>query len=321
MTVKKFACDNDISVEVVISFLEQNGIHIINVTDPMDNRTKKILRRNFSINRSLRRRNKSFLILFILAFLIIATFFVYVQFNQSTVIKLINDKISESQIFNMFGLTESKKNNVIEFSELKFNTKLDGNVQKKKFTWCDEINNWEYVLYINKDDYYRYLGFDRKRHINNYEYFVLEESDDNWIKKIVQDFEDMGKKAGYNKDEIVNMIVSFVQDFEYIEDFQNTGYEEYPKFPIETLYEGGGDCEDTCILMASMLRELNYGTAFLLFDEHMAIGLQGEKQVNKRYYKFEEKYYYFVETTAKGWKVGMIPDEYKDLPADVLIIH
>jgi hypothetical protein len=49
------------------------------------------------------------------------------------------------------------------------------------------------------------------------------------------------------------MIRNLVAQIVYVDD-AFSGWDEYPKYPIETLVDGGGDCEDTSILLASLLR-------------------------------------------------------------------
>ena len=68
--------------------------------------------------------------------------------------------------------------------------------------------------------------------------------------------------------------VSFAQNLPYTADDVTTGFDEYPRFPYETLYDNGGDCEDTSILVSAMLRELRYGVALLHFPGHMAVRLR-----------------------------------------------
>jgi len=53
--------------------------------------------------------------------------------------------------------------------------------------------------------------------------------------------------------------------------------EEDPKFPIETLWEGGGDCEDKAILAAALLKALGYDVVFVTypyyFTGHAMLGV------------------------------------------------
>ncbi|MDD3365417.1 MAG: stalk domain-containing protein, partial [Syntrophomonas sp.] len=65
----------------------------------------------------------------------------------------------------------------------------------------------------------------------------------------------------YNEYDIICNVIAFVQSFTYISDSASTGFDEYPRYPLETLFTREGDCEDTSILIATLIRELGYGTA------------------------------------------------------------
>jgi len=71
--------------------------------------------------------------------------------------------------------------------------------------------------------------------------------------------------------ETIDFVGSFVQQLPYTSDRVTTPYDEYPRFPLETLYEKGGDCEDTAILAATILKEMGYDVGNLpsqYEDEH-----------------------------------------------------
>lgn len=93
---------------------------------------------------------------------------------------------------------------------------------------------------------------------------------------------------------------------------------EYPKYPVETLIEGG-DCEDKSILLASLLRAMGYRSALLLFrgnPGHMAVGVECSDGWGSYYLKDGVKYFY-LESTNSGWKVGQIPPDVKNVGAVV----
>ena len=106
--------------------------------------------------------------------------------------------------------------------------------------------------------------------------------------------------------------VTFVQSLEYVSDIIGTGYDEYPKFPLETLYDEGGDCEDSSILLSSLIRETGYGTVMVMFDDHMGVGIQGAEDMEGYYFEDNGIRYYYVETTTSGWGIGEMPEELID---------
>jgi hypothetical protein len=120
---------------------------------------------------------------------------------------------------------------------------------------------------------------------------------------------------------MVKNVIFFVQSLNYVDDKVGTGYDEYPKFPLETLADQGGDCEDSAILLASLLRELGYGTVLLQFQDHMAVGIKGESSIRGSYFELDGSRYYYVETTSTGWDIGEVPDVLKDQPAKILPLN
>jgi hypothetical protein len=124
--------------------------------------------------------------------------------------------------------------------------------------------------------------------------------------------------AGYDEWDTVSYVSAFVQSFTYVSDLASTGYDEYIRYPLETLFSRKGDCEDTAILTATLIRELGYGTALILFDNHCAVGIKGDNTISGTYYEVKGIRYYYLETTAKGWSIGQIPEERKSQKAIIL---
>jgi hypothetical protein len=112
-------------------------------------------------------------------------------------------------------------------------------------------------------------------------------------------------------DELVIALISLVQNLTYdceklfsYEYQQGEGFET--NFPYETLYLQEGVCGDSSILLGKILRELGYGTAFLLYNQnnHMALGIQCPVEV-ATYIKNGIGYCY-IETTGP-FRIGVKP--------------
>lgn len=120
------------------------------------------------------------------------------------------------------------------------------------------------------------------------------------------------KHPSITEDMLLNYILRFTQLIEYQSDEEYMGYTEYWKFPIETLYDQGGDCEDTSILFCAIAHQcrenvnMNYKTAVLLLPSHMAgaIKLTGSNTWS------------YCETTSTSYEVGDIPSEMKGYTTD-----
>jgi hypothetical protein len=78
---------------------------------------------------------------------------------------------------------------------------------------------------------------------------------------------------------------------------------EYPKYPVETLVDGKGDCEDSSILAAALLNLMDYDVVLLGYSDHMAVGVQMTNfdpyyaDYAPKYYNSMGKRYYYAETT------------------------
>ena len=121
-----------------------------------------------------------------------------------------------------------------------------------------------------------------------------------------------------DQEDIADTVLNFVQDkgnftacIHYISEKT-----ELPKYPLETITEGGGDCEDHAILYASMMKALGFQVALILSLEagHMwcAVHLDSAPTQNSQspsywYVDYKGVRYYTAETTSWGWRVGDLP--------------
>ena len=122
----------------------------------------------------------------------------------------------------------------------------------------------------------------------------------------------------YGSHEEISFVLSFVQSaIEYQEDIIDDKPGEYPKYPIETLVEEQGDCEDVSFLGASLLKSMGYDVALLNYPGHIALGIAGTQLPLEGYVELNDKKYFYVEMTAKGWQIGEIPDNYKNETIEV----
>jgi len=100
------------------------------------------------------------------------------------------------------------------------------------------------------------------------------------------------------------LVVSFVQEaIPYVNDKPGV---EFPKYPVETLIEGG-DCEDKAILAAALLRQLGYKTLLLRFQDHAAIAV-AVPCTRGTYFEFAGEKYWFAEVSNKTWLIGELSD-------------
>lgn len=200
-------------------------------------------------------------------------------------------------------------------------TASSGNKAAKslEFEWEYDGLVWTYTTEIKEEEYQLFRSVNRDLIGSNYSYYVTQEADDEWMNDLTQLFVNEGAKNGYSDFQIIEMMTVFVQSLEYVSDIIGTGYDEYPKFPMETLYDQGGDCEDSSILLASLIREMGYGVALIEFDDHMGVGVLGTDSMSGSYYKTASgDMYFYIETTDLGWEIGELPDDLSEKKAMVL---
>lgn len=134
-----------------------------------------------------------------------------------------------------------------------------------------------------------------------------------YLSALADEFGDRGSQ------ETVNKMMAFVQQLPYTEDQVSAGIRQYTTYPLETLFDEGGDCEDTAILLAALMEQAGFDTVLLAFwdEQHMALGVAGEESISGSYYEYNGTRYYYLETTAPGWKVGQVPPRIKGASAEI----
>ncbi len=210
---------------------------------------------------------------------------------------------------------------VEQFSQLQ-QTPIQDTVLTRKYSWKYGLSEWTWELNINKSiyDYYKALP---RLPTTNYSVYVTNPLDDKYIHSIADKIRQATQQKGYSEFETVSLAAAFVQSLQYTSDLYTTGYDEYPRYPIETLVDDGGDCEDTAILTASLIDSLGYGVVLLKLPNtsdntsHMAVGVKGSDNITGAYWEYQGGKYYYLETTGDGWEIGQIPDTYKDNAAQI----
>jgi hypothetical protein len=146
--------------------------------------------------------------------------------------------------------------------------------------------------------------YSTKARTYQYANYVKEDAGYELTAKLAAAFDRRAVEEELSEWEKINMVIDFVQSLQY-----QPEQGEYPKYPVETLKDGGGDCEDTSILLAAILDKMGIDCVLLSPPGHMALGL-AITGLNGRHYLYAGRKYFYVETTGKNWEVGHIPDEY-----------
>ena len=191
-----------------------------------------------------------------------------------------------------------------------------GDAYSIKYEWEFEGTTWKYNAEVPKSLYEYYSG---KPRTGNYDEYVLNSYDDELMQDIASFIMVTADAEGWGESYYVPFALSLVQSLPYKEDKITTGYDEYPRYPVETMVDNGGDCEDTSIFFTSIVREMGYGVSLLLLEEdkHMAAGVQistslidgWSENYDLTYYTDSDgDIYAYCETTDTGWEFGEMPD-------------
>ncbi|WP_169051795.1 hypothetical protein [Halorhabdus amylolytica] len=172
---------------------------------------------------------------------------------------------------------------------------------------------WTFNFFAYKDAHAAASQRSRGRSRPEYVSYELTEGTGGEIASLLKDEAD---KLGFEEFEAIEFVVDFVQSLPYVTDDVSTGYDDYTKFIIETLTEMEGDCEDTAIMLASILEAepFNYDMVLIQPPGHMAAGIWNSEP-SGWYWELDGRKYSYIETTGEGWGVGDCPENYQSVQA------
>ncbi len=181
----------------------------------------------------------------------------------------------------------------------------------------NQLASWEYTWYYSGthtlkipqvDWLAAYYQNQDRFDLTDYAAYVFDPYDDRYIQFLNDQI--LESSTASSDSEKINFVASFVQSIEYKNDDPNNESYEYPRFPVETLHDKQGDCEDKAILTAALLQSLGYNVSLLRLPKHMAVGVHLNETLPYPYFIDQ---YYFLETTTLHMTVGRIPEEYEGL--------
>ncbi len=173
----------------------------------------------------------------------------------------------------------------------------------KRYVWNFKGKSYTALMTIDIEKYNSYDGKER------YDIPQLVEEGRTTIGNLTREFQNIFKRhSEWSKQDRIDFVLSFVQSLPYTLDDVTTGYDEFRRYAIETLIDGGGDCEDTTILVAAILRGLGEKTALIFTPGHIALGVSGD--FTGASVTHGGTTYYYCETTGTGWGVGVLPPSF-----------
>jgi len=179
------------------------------------------------------------------------------------------------------------------------------------FAWYYGGDHWTLNLSIPVDLYDAYVAVPDSVRITyslaDFGFFTTTE--DNYMQNLANKLNQTATQQGYGSYDEVNFVLAFVQSIPYKTDNASTPYQDYPRFPIETLVDNVGDCKSHSILFATLMLILGYGAVFINPPDHLAVGILGNNLPGTSYICNNQTYYY-CETTGPGFTIGQLPQQF-----------
>jgi hypothetical protein len=192
---------------------------------------------------------------------------------------------------------------------------------QKQFGWEYGGKSYTWNMTVTEASYNHFRGLERpvRRYQENgiwrvqpaYDMYVSNPDDDPFIGVLAQALLDQARREGFSDDESLSFALAFVQGLPWTSDSVTTGFDEYPRFPVETLVEGGGDCEDTVVLYASLVQAMGYGAILVSPPGHMGAGVAAAPGFPGTVYRWDGQDYAYAETTGTGYAIGDLPSQYE----------
>ena len=142
----------------------------------------------------------------------------------------------------------------------------------------------------------------------DYSVYATDRVDDRYITDLAEQFRQWMNHMNLSDLERVNFVAAFAQSLAGVASDAVASADATPRYPLETLIDKKGDCEDTAILAATILQELDYEVALIRLGKHMGLGVVCN-HCNGEYFYENGIEYLYLETAAQGWELGQIPPQ------------
>jgi PKD repeat protein len=199
----------------------------------------------------------------------------------------------------------------------------------RHFEWDYNGQTQSCDLAISRDLYIYYKSQPRIAWgLRDYDEYVLDPLDDDYLETVTTEV--LGTSAGDRYAAFEDALFFVQHCIEYVYD---PLWYEYPRYPVEMLVDQIGDCEDTAILYASLVRTLGYGALMVAVDtsgdghaDHMVVWVPVEPSFvaahpDLSFWQYEGKTYAFAETAVEGGYVPLGVDPWGLTPDDVDTVY
>jgi transglutaminase-like putative cysteine protease len=122
----------------------------------------------------------------------------------------------------------------------------------------------DYLMYRNMNHAIDWSNADSHADVIS-QYAAFATPEDPTIMGLADNLSQMATQHGYTSDlDVLRYIYAFVGLIPYAYDIDSTNYTEYPKYPVEMIYDQRGDCEDSSALFISLVEHLGYDAGLML---------------------------------------------------------
>ena len=122
---------------------------------------------------------------------------------------------------------------------------------------------------------------------------------DSFFDGLLSQFRKIRAERNLTDDEYAELLTAYSQSFTYYT------ADNPVKYPIETVYDGNGDCDDMSLLLAGLLSREGYKTAIIVFekDHHVVTGIGSD---DNRYLSTEYAYVDIMDYSFIGVPVNTL---------------
>jgi len=137
-------------------------------------------------------------------------------------------------------------------------------INTPQFNWVFDYQAYSLNLEFDYSLYRTFKLYDHSTHSwDDYQRFVT--PNEQYVQDLGIELRDMAIANGYTSElDIANFILAFVGGIPYQYDIDGMGVNEYPKYPIEMLWEHAGDCEDAASLYISLVESIGFDGVLIL---------------------------------------------------------
>lgn len=177
----------------------------------------------------------------------------------------------------------------------------------RRFVWRYQGDRYRWEMELPRD---HYTVHSKRPRVYDYGSYVADELTQGLFDGFCETVESISTKRGFDDREQVTFVARFVQSLPYTADDVSTDYRDYPRYPIETLVDETGDCQDSSLLLAALLFGLDYDVALARLDGHLGVLVYLPDAPGN--VEHDGREFSYIEATGTGWDVGQLPESHEN---------